>query len=437
MKFSIAAAGDCILARTCKDIQTPAFRELVDIFQKADITFGNIEFTSPRNPRYASPKLDGIRADIFMGIDEFVFDELKWAGFNMFTNANNHSGDFGHQGMMDTKAALEERDLICAGVGVDIADAQAPRYKTINQGRIALIAVTSSYSRGSFASRTRGDAPGRPGLNPLQINTDYVLDAECYEMITQLDEKMGFKAAREAAIKRGSQKDDGILRFMGTRFVKGEANGLRETLSPGEIERIKQEIDNARQNADFVIVTAHHHEGRSGDRHSVLPPEFLEEAAHAWIDAGADLFLGHGPHRIRPMEIYKGKPVIYSPGNFFFTLQCIEKFPAESYDLLGLDDQASVEIVQNFWANALNGAENWEAVLPVLDFEDGRVSEIVLYPVDLQHDEGPRLQGIPILADAEFGRRVLKEYQEMCKLYGTEIIIEDKGDRIIGKVVLS
>lgn len=42
------------------------------------------------------------------------------------------------------------------------------------------------------------------------------------------------------------------------------------------------------------------------------------EHAHRCIDAGADLIIGHHPHIIQQIEIYKGKPIIYSVGNFIF-----------------------------------------------------------------------------------------------------------------------
>ena len=44
----------------------------------------------------------------------------------------------------------------------------------------------------------------------------------------------------------------------------------------------------------------------------------MTEIAHAVIDAGADIVIGHGPHYSLPVEIYKGKPVFYGLGSFSF-----------------------------------------------------------------------------------------------------------------------
>src|SRR5206468_3121534 len=47
------------------------------------------------------------------------------------------------------------------------------------------------------------------------------------------------------------------------------------------------------------------------------PPDFLVELAHDAIDNGADAFVGHGPHVLRGIEIYKGKPIFYDLAEFF------------------------------------------------------------------------------------------------------------------------
>jgi len=60
--------------------------------------------------------------------------------------------------------------------------------------------------------------------------------------------------------------------------------------------------------ADLVLVTHNGHESDGSDRYK--PAKFIETYARACIDAGADAFLGHGPHLLRGIEIYKGKPIL-------------------------------------------------------------------------------------------------------------------------------
>lgn len=76
--------------------------------------------------------------------------------------------------------------------------------------------------------------------------------------------------------------------------------------------------------ADVVIVTFHG--GAEGADHAHVPDgpeEYLGEArgdvrafAHAVVDAGADLVLGHGPHVLRGLKVYEGRLIAYSLGNF-------------------------------------------------------------------------------------------------------------------------
>ena len=83
-----------------------------------------------------------------------------------------------------------------------------------------------------------------------------------------------------------------------------------------DLKRTVAEIREARRQADIVVVSVHTHEMRGRD--TMVPPEFLETFAHACVDAGASAVIGHGPHQLRGLEIYKGAPVFYSIGNFIF-----------------------------------------------------------------------------------------------------------------------
>ena len=58
------------------------------------------------------------------------------------------------------------------------------------------------------------------------------------------------------------------------------------------------------------------------------------------IDAGADVFVGHGPHVLRGIEIYKGKPIFYSLANFIFQNETVLRMPEDSYEEYSLGDGA-------------------------------------------------------------------------------------------------
>src|SRR3546814_8154045 len=53
------------------------------------------------------------------------------------------------------------------------------------------------------------------------------------------------------------------------------------------------------------------------DDDTPAPPNFLKTLFHDVVDAGADVVVGGGPHSLRGIEIYKGKPIFYGIGVFF------------------------------------------------------------------------------------------------------------------------
>ena len=91
-------------------------------------------------------------------------------------------------------------------------------------------------------------------------------------------------------------------------------------MSANDLSRTLRSIRNAKRYADFVVATAHIHQGRSvlEQMHlSTRPPDFYIDLAHQAIDVGADAFVGHGVQLLRGIEIYQGKPIFYGLGEFF------------------------------------------------------------------------------------------------------------------------
>ncbi|MBI5508402.1 MAG: CapA family protein [Deltaproteobacteria bacterium] len=113
-----------------------------------------------------------------------------------------------------------------------------------------------------------------------------------------------------------------------------EINGLRLALiafsfgadvySILDIPTAKRVVADLKRRHDLVVVSFHG--GAEGADAGHVPKEverFLGENrgdeygfAHGVVDAGADLVVGHGPHRVRGVEIYKGRFIAYSLGNF-------------------------------------------------------------------------------------------------------------------------
>ncbi len=119
------------------------------------------------------------------------------------------------------------------------------------------------------------------------------------------------------------QAHEGVIKeIKGVRFgllAYAYPNDLyvANTTTPGianmEINNAVEDIQRLKQGSDVVIVTMH-----AGTEYQLEPNEQQTKFARAMIDAGADLVVGHHPHWVQPVEIYQGKPIIYSLGNLIF-----------------------------------------------------------------------------------------------------------------------
>ena len=72
-----------------------------------------------------------------------------------------------------------------------------------------------------------------------------------------------------------------------------------------------RDIAALRPQVDIVVASCHWGLGRD-------PLAYMREIAHAAIEAGADLVIGHGPHDLLPIEMHRGRPICYGLGNLSF-----------------------------------------------------------------------------------------------------------------------
>ncbi len=76
---------------------------------------------------------------------------------------------------------------------------------------------------------------------------------------------------------------------------------------------VARDVKNLQQRSDVVIVSMH-----NGIEYAARPTKAQMAFAHSAIDAGASVVIGHHPHVIQPLELYRGRPIFYSLGNFVF-----------------------------------------------------------------------------------------------------------------------
>ena len=94
--------------------------------------------------------------------------------------------------------------------------------------------------------------------------------------------------------------------------MKGFAGPASSGVPPLECESLGNQIRDLVGDADHILISPHW----GHERFRFPSPEQIRQA-HAFIDAGASLVLGHHPHVIQGMELYRKNPIAYSLGNFF------------------------------------------------------------------------------------------------------------------------
>lgn len=94
-----------------------------------------------------------------------------------------------------------------------------------------------------------------------------------------------------------------------------QASAERPGIAWADPQQIREDIVPIRGQVDLVIVALH-----SGYEYLAAPSEEQMAAAHAAIDAGADLVIGHHAHILQGIEFYEGGVIIYGTGNFAFEI---------------------------------------------------------------------------------------------------------------------
>ena len=242
----VAAVGDVMMGTTFPESILPPedgatlFRSVAPLLAGHDIVLGNLEgplTNVEKSPKCPKPRRNGRPCFAFRTPPRYAA-RLAEAGFTAMNVANNHSLDFGMEGLDNT---------------LDVLDAEG--IQPVGGERVAAFTIEGksvAVAGFSYSLRTRY-------VHPL------------------LDEE----AAREIVAELKNEYDLVVVSF------HGGAEGARAMrVADAEEEFLGENRGNVVRFARTVV------------------------------DAGADLVLGHGPHVPRAIEVYRGKLIAYSLGNF-------------------------------------------------------------------------------------------------------------------------
>ena len=266
-----------VIPMPAKDDLYGWMENIAPILQEGDFTFGNLE----------GPICVGGEADISKtGTGGAVFkmpphaaEALKRGGFDGVALANNHLMDLGADGLLQTITNLDRVGIAWAGGGHDSHEAHRPAVLEKNGVKVAFLSYTSTFIPGTSPA-----GRGKPGMATVTINTAYEVPGSI-------------------------------------RYAPGVPPRILTRAEPSDVETMREDVRAAKAVADIVVVSWHWGLTRyanafgMGIRITEAPfhvVNYQEDMGRAAIDAGADLVMGHHPHRLQGLEMYKGALICYS-----------------------------------------------------------------------------------------------------------------------------
>ncbi len=263
MAHTVVLAGDIYIDRPQA---RGVLRGIEDVLADATFSCFNLEGpltrTSQRFQYKPGKVVSSFRSDPEVG------GEL--GAFTACSLANNHCMDCGPEGYLDTMETLDDVGIGHAGGGADIGRAWAPFVVRRDGLSVGLLAFTSVFQNGWNAT------PARAGMATVDVHTSYQPSPRVQEQ-------------------------------------PGSVPIVRTELDDESGRAVQEAIRELREQVDVVVVSFHWGVGKNPQ---VL--EYQRALGHRSIDAGADVVFGHHPHLIQPLEVYRGRPILYSLGNLAF-----------------------------------------------------------------------------------------------------------------------
>jgi poly-gamma-glutamate capsule biosynthesis protein CapA/YwtB (metallophosphatase superfamily) len=442
-RVSVVATGDAILTHEISANSSAGFEDLVRLLRTADVTITNVEMVLPGLGRQPATTMHGTP----LGVDPALLAEFEWLGINLFGLANNHATDYGTGGLVATLDELDRRHLIYAGVGRTLREARKPRYLQTPSARVGFIAAGSSNARLSLAADPGVEDAGRPGIAPVRVQKTHYIRGDQFDVLRDILAEAGVDVTATGTTAPGihfpypdrnvyDPPPPGGISLEGVHFVADDRPRVQTDALPRDVSALERVVGEAVKQADLVVVALHCHEGIQGRWNNEEPAEFLQPLAHTLIEAGAHAIIAHGPHMLRGIEIYRGRPICYSLGNFIFNLETISAFPLEVYEQQGMPLTSTAADLYDVVTGYADEPRFWESVLPQFTFIGGILTGWDVHPITLGRDLPRSQRGIPVLAKSEDGQRILQRLQTLSTQYATTIDIKVGDDHAVGRVSL-
>jgi poly-gamma-glutamate synthesis protein (capsule biosynthesis protein) len=440
--LNLTVVGETMAVRPFSMQTDPDFLSIVKLIRESDLAYAHLEMNlaSPNELGYAARGSSGGAG--YLVADPVIARDLKWAGIDAMSVANNHSFDWGEKGLLATIRNCNRAGIAVAGTGANLEEAREPVYFEKDKGRIAMLAISSGNSAFEWAGLAKGATPGRPGINPIRVRTVYQVDHATAEQLKATGKNLGVLSDAAAAKKEFNITPGAISGsngYSGFSFVDGDKFEITTENHPGDVAANLKSVEEAKAMADFVIVAQHMSisEARRGD----TPVKAAVDFAHKTIDSGADIYIGHGWHTFLGIEVYKNKPIIYGLGNFFWQSAYIPRVPADEYESYGYSMDELVGLRPAVGSLHPEGDSNWAwSAVFQFKYENKKITAITLHPIEMGYDftgdkpkpnrqvgsgDHPYLDGSPRMAHGANAQKILERAAKLCALRGTKVEIAD------------
>lgn len=262
--LKMVLVGDNYVQRKEPDI---AFAPALPYLKDADIAFCNLE-TVVADEKYLAPHDHDTRPRT----DEWIFPHYMKAGFNVYNIANNPSYYHGLACFTRGLEVLDASGVVYGGGGRNLAAARKPAVIEKKGTKVAFVCRTS------VCAVDAGATADRAGVARFRVSTAY--------------------EPRPRALE-----------------VPGSPPIIHTTPDLEDRAALQEDIRMARSQADVVVVSWHWGVSPATGGGGELV-DYQTEMGRFALDAGADMVAGHHPHVLQPIEVYKGKPIVYSLANY-------------------------------------------------------------------------------------------------------------------------
>jgi len=313
-----------------EEIGKKALNKVASYFLNSDVNFCNLEGVITNSGRPIAGKSNAYLLS-YPGMTRI----LKKAGINVVALANNHILDYRWEALADTMARLDKVGIKYSGAGKNLAEARKPAIIEKEGMTIGLLSYTTNLNlpMGFKASESK------PGLNPIRVSPFFVPDH----------------------------------------------------INKEDIEVMREDISKWHKKTDFLAISCHWGVSDQGTQTVARHQEII---AHYAVDAGADMVIGHHTHALQPIELYKGKAIAYSLGNFSLSLS--------SYQSEGI-------------------------IMQCVFSKNHKIKEFKFLPLYINKNNQPAV----VSPEEEDGKKVVELMQKLCTQYDVTLKVKLETNAVI------